>query len=73
MPVNEDNVTPILKLSKPGPRPRGRPKGSKNGVNAGHVGRPRKDGLPPKKRTIVACRFGLIHISNFPLLITLLC
>ncbi|OBZ79508.1 hypothetical protein A0H81_01196 [Grifola frondosa] len=31
-------------------RGRGRPKGTKNGPNAGHVGRPRKDGQPPAKR-----------------------
>src|SRR5258707_15272610 len=32
------------------PRGRGRPKGQKNGPNAGKVGRPRKDGQPPQKR-----------------------
>ncbi|KAH8068402.1 hypothetical protein BXZ70DRAFT_1069038 [Cristinia sonorae] len=31
-------------------KPRGRPKGSKNGPNAGLVGRPRKDGQPPMKK-----------------------
>ena len=36
--------------TNPGPRPRGRPKGSKNGPNAGAVGRPRKNGQPPNKK-----------------------
>ncbi|KAJ3501690.1 hypothetical protein NLJ89_g9226 [Agrocybe chaxingu] len=31
-------------------RGRGRPKGSKNGPDAGAVGRPRKDGQPPQKK-----------------------
>ena len=31
-------------------RPVGRPKGSRNGPNAGNVGRPPKGGGPPKKR-----------------------
>ena len=50
MSVNEGDVAPIAKASQPPPRPRGQPKDSKNGVNAKNVGRPRKDGLPPKKQ-----------------------
>ncbi|KAI1787068.1 hypothetical protein LXA43DRAFT_1098652 [Ganoderma leucocontextum] len=40
-------------MSDPPPtdkRPRGRPKGTKNKPTAGKVGRPRKDGQPPRRR-----------------------
>ena len=39
-----------------GTRPHGRPRGSKNGPNAGAVGRPQKNGQPPNKMLLV-CPF----------------
>ncbi|KAF9548385.1 hypothetical protein CPC08DRAFT_343657 [Agrocybe pediades] len=46
-----------------GRRGRGRPKGSKNGPNAGAVGRPRKDGQPPRNRSGTN-RSGTIHVAE---------
>ncbi|KAM6501786.1 hypothetical protein JOM56_001763 [Amanita muscaria] len=42
MPNIEPNIGELAR------RPRGRPKGSKNSPNAGNVGRPRRDGQPPR-------------------------
>jgi hypothetical protein len=51
MPSSNSEASSTPNPEDSGPvRRRGRPKGSKNGPNAGSVGRPRKDGQPPKKR-----------------------
>lgn len=46
---NTGNIDPENDKN-PAKRRRGRPKGSKNKPGSGNVGRPRKDGQPPKSR-----------------------
>jgi hypothetical protein len=47
-----------------GTRPRGRPRGSKNGPNAGAVGRPRKNGQPPSKKGQHAIGMSVSHLLD---------
>ena len=46
------------------PRGPGRPQGSKNKETAGNVGRPRKDGQPPRKKATSASIFSLNYVHS---------
>ncbi|KAF8218685.1 hypothetical protein L208DRAFT_1463044 [Tricholoma matsutake] len=60
-------TTPVkLNLGTDGKRPVGRPKGSKNGPNAGKVVRPPKHGGPPKKRKNADLESGSNYSSAQP-------